>query len=86
MKYFEIVLKLGFLANAVYLFMIKDVTSLWFYLILFVSLTLGLVLIFNKDSSYNYKQTNKDYSMRRIEGGTLVAFSIIIAVVNLLML
>ncbi len=86
MKYFEIALKLGFLANAVYLFMIRDVTSLWFYLILFVSLALGLVLIFNKDSSYNYTQTKKDYSMRRIEGGTLIAFSIIIATVNLYML
>ncbi len=84
MRYIEIILKL--------LFLIFSGAMIWFafngsyYLILLftflklyvlLNIILGLVLIFNKKSSYNYPQTKRDYIIRRIEGTVLIVFSIL---------
>lgn len=81
MRYFEIILKLIFLANAIYLLIIKDVESIFFQIFALVCFVLGIVLMFNKKSSYNYPQTKKDFVMRQIEGSLLVIFAAVVIVV-----
>ncbi len=77
MKYIEILLKLAFLVLAVIVLVTKAVPSVSFDILLVVCIFLGLVLLFNKQSSYGFPQAKKDFVMRRIEGVLLMAFSII---------
>ena len=84
MKYIEIILKLAFLALAIGLFVTMSIPSALFYVFLFVSLVLGIVLFFNKHESYGYPagytKMNRVYAIRKIEGVLLVIFSIIFLV------
>ena len=73
MKYIEIILKLAFLVLSIILIITRAVTSPWFCGLLIVSAILGLVLIFNKKTSYgSWGCGRKDYVMRRVEGILLV--------------
>jgi hypothetical protein len=78
MRYFEIVLKLLFLAGSVFFIVTHDIASLWFGAYMIIGAALGIVLIFNKDSSYRYPHTANTFLMRRIEGALLLAFPAII--------
>jgi hypothetical protein len=77
MRYLEIVLKLAFLIGAVCLYIQKATIGSCVNIFLLISLLLGIILIINKDSSYHYPQTKRDYIIRRIEGGILIVFSIL---------
>jgi hypothetical protein len=76
MRYFEIVLKVAFLAGAVHLLLTNPVRTCYMVAFLILSAILGAVLIFNKKASYHYKQTKRDYMIRRIEGVFLVLFAL----------
>ncbi len=79
MRYIESILKLLFLAGAIFFIVTKDISSSNFLCFLLVSLILGVVLMFNKDASYHFKQTKRDLGMRKIEGVLLVIFSVVIS-------
>lgn len=79
MRKFEIILKLLFLAGAVNFIIAKSIDSIGFIVFLIVCFALGIILIVNKNSSYNYPQTKKDYIIRRTEGTFLIVFSILIS-------
>ena len=82
MKYTEIVLKLAFLAGAIYVFVTKSITSPIFGFFLLICLFLGIVLFFNKKNSYGtWGNKPKDILMRRVEGILLVIFAIGIYVI-----
>ncbi len=76
MKYIEIFLKLAFLIISVMFIITNSIDSSWFFVSLLVSFLLGIILIINKNSSYNYPQTDRDYLIRRIEGVLLLIFSL----------
>lgn len=80
MRYIETILKLLFVIFAGISWYMKIIPSLWFWIFLGISLLLGIVLIFNRDSSYHYPQTKNDFIIRRIEGIVLIVFSITVAV------
>lgn len=82
MRIFEIILKLAFFLSSMYFVAARPFDATCFTAFLVLSLILGIVLIFNKDSSYDYPQTKKDYFIRRIEGGVLIAFAVIIFIIN----
>jgi hypothetical protein len=85
MRLFEIILKFLFALISIYLLVASkvvgsDVTVLALFVTvpyLLISLLLGLVLVFNKKSSYNYSHSKKDYLIRRIEGTLLIIFAIV---------
>jgi hypothetical protein len=77
MRYLETILKLLFLAGAVFFMITKSVTNIYFLDFLFVSLLLGVILILNKDASYHFKQSKRDLTIRKIEGALLILFSAI---------
>jgi hypothetical protein len=78
MKIIEILLKLGFLGESIYLFITKtnDVNSWNIYLT--ICILLGLVLMLNKKASYNFKQSKRDLMIRRIEGAALIIFAVVV--------
>ena len=76
MKYIEIFLKLAFLIISVMFIITNSIDSSWFFVSLLVSFLLGIILIINKNSSYNYPQTDRDYLISRIEGVLLLIFSL----------
>ncbi|MEO8637441.1 MAG: hypothetical protein ABI430_00885 [Candidatus Taylorbacteria bacterium] len=76
MRYIEIILKIVFLLLAITLWFSKLLQPTWIYLFIAVSFLLGITLLFNKKASYDYPQTLRDYSLRRIEGIILVISSI----------
>ena len=85
MKYFEIILKILFLVISVSLIMTlmtqpshtsEIASSIFFLLFSLISLTLGSVLIFNKQSSYGLCNS-KDYLIRRIEGVLLICCGVV---------
>lgn len=84
----EIFLKISFLILSIYhiivicRYLVTGITtdgSLIFYSILYflISFSLGLVLIINKNPSYNYPTTKKDFVLRKIEGVILIIFGLI---------
>lgn len=85
MRVFETILKLLFLLSSMYLTVLAQspnqepaILVLFFGPPFFLlSFILGLVLIFNKKSSYNYPQSKRDYAIRKTEGGILIIFSVV---------
>ncbi|MES2216065.1 MAG: hypothetical protein V4481_02105 [Patescibacteria group bacterium] len=83
MKYFEIVLKILFVAGAVTFFL--DRNTFWDSICYFlaVCLVLGITLIFNKKKqSYGYKLAKREIVMRRVEGIVLVVFAVVFAILK----
>lgn len=78
MRIFEIILKILFLLGSVYAFKVEVVSTSLLICYVVVCFVLGFVLIFNKNDSYNYPKTNRDWLQRRIEGGLLIIFSLFI--------
>lgn len=78
MRIFEIILKLLFLLGSIYSIKSEIVSTPFLITFLIVCLVLGIVLIFNKDSSYNYPQTKRDLIIRKIEGSLLIVFSLFV--------
>jgi len=77
MRYFEILLKLAFLALSICLLITQATTSLLFCALLVVSVLLGFILIINKKTSYgSWGSDNKDYVMRRVEGVILIVAAV----------
>lgn len=83
MRYIEIFLKLAFLAISVYFIATQSVLSPAFNLLLIVCIVLGLTLMFNRESSYKFRHTKKDWNLRHIEGGILILFAVITSSVGL---
>lgn len=79
MRIFEAVLKLLFLFGSIYSIKAETVSTTFLVSFLVICTILGIVLIFNKDSSYNYPQTNRDLIIRKIEGTLLIIFSLFIS-------
>ena len=79
MRYNEIILKLMFLAGAIYFIVTKNVNSAYFFYFLLVSLILGAVLILNKDASYHFKQSKRDLKIRKVEGALMIIFAVVIS-------
>ncbi len=75
MKIFEIILKVLFLGGSIYSIQVESVSYPFLISYLIVCLILGIVLIFNKKTSYNYPTARKDFVMRRIEGALLILFA-----------
>ena len=84
MRIFEIILKLLFLLGSIYSIKSEIVSTPFLITFLIVCLVLGIVLIFNKDSSYNYPQTKRDLIIRKIEGGLLIIFSLSVYYIQLI--
>lgn len=79
MKYFEIVVKVWFVASAVALYFVRDSICLYKSLAA-ASLVLGITLIFNKQHSYGwYKIRHREVIMRKIEGVILIVFGTVVA-------
>ncbi len=82
MKYLEIILKLAFLALAIFVIVTRQVFGEAFMILTYVTFILGLVLIFNKKQSYNYPanypKIKNVFMMRRIEGIILVLSALVI--------
>ena len=82
MKIIEIILKLAFLALAIYVIATGQVFGHWFMALVYVGFALGLVLIFNKHESYGYPagypKIKRVYLMRRIEGAILVVGALVV--------
>jgi uncharacterized membrane protein len=83
MRIFETILKLLFLFGSIYSIKSETVNTPFLLTFLLVCLTLGIVLIFNKQSSYNYPQTKKDLIIRKIEGSLLVLFSLFVLYIQI---
>ena len=82
MRYTELLLKIVFLADSIYFIVTKSLDSESFLAFLLLTLILGIILIFNKKASYNFKQTKRDLMLRHIEGVIMIAFSAIIYLIN----
>jgi hypothetical protein len=82
MKYFEIILKIAFLALAIYVIATRQVFGEAFMILTYIAFILGVVLIFNKKQSYNYPanypKIKNVFMMRRIEGIILVLCALVI--------
>lgn len=76
MRLLELFLKIVFVILAVAVFLDHVLYSPYLKVFIITSLLLGIVLLFNKDASYRFKQTKRDLFIRRIEGIVLVAFSL----------
>ncbi len=83
MRIFETILKLLFLFGSIYSIKAEAVNTTFLLTFLLVCLTLGIVLIFNKQSSYNYPQTKRDLIIRKIEGSLLVLFSLFVLYIQI---
>lgn len=83
MRILETILKLLFLSVSIYSIKSEVVPTQFLSVYLLITLILGIVLIFNKQSSYNYPQTKKDFIIRRVEGGLLIIFSLFVAYAQL---
>jgi Ca2+/Na+ antiporter len=83
MRILETILKLLFLSGSIYSIKSEVVPIQFLSVYLLITLILGIVLIFNKQSSYNYPQTKRDFVIRRIEGGLLIIFSLFVAYAQL---
>ena len=80
MRYIEIILKLAFLGLSIFLMVYRSTVSVpVINIFLLICIFLGIVLLFNKDASYHFKQTKKDLMMRRFEGGILIVFAIVMS-------
>jgi hypothetical protein len=82
MKYFEIILKLLFVAGAVTFFVSKEFFMLNLWVFIIVALVLGVVLLFNKKQSYGYQLSSREVTMRRVEGVVLVVFAVVFGVLK----
>ena len=82
MRILEIILKLAFLVGAIFLIVTQEAKGQIFSLFLLVCVLLGITLIFNKRESYwypkNYPKMKGVYLTRRIEGGLLIIFALIV--------
>lgn len=76
MRQLELFLKVVFVIMAVATFLDQVLYSPYLGVFIVVSFLLGIVLLFNKQASYRFKQTKRDLLIRRIEGIVLVAFSL----------
>ncbi len=83
MRILEIILKLAFLALSVSLIITQNIFSPYFDLLLVICITLGLILILNRHSSYKFKHTKTDFTLRHIEGAILVIFAAISSSIGL---
>ncbi|MDD5164962.1 MAG: hypothetical protein PHG25_00260 [Candidatus Pacebacteria bacterium] len=83
MRTIETILKLSFLGLSIYFLSTQAVLSPLFNLLLLVSIVLGMVLMFNHEASYHFKQTKKDLNIRKIEGGVLIFFAAIVSSLGL---
>ncbi len=82
-RIFEILLKIAYLAMSLYLLM-TSISSESNAIFIAISLLLGITLISNsKYPSYTYparyKYNNRVIIMRRIEGGLIIAFAVVLA-------
>ena len=68
MRLLELFLKIVFVILAVAVFLDHVLYSPYLKVFIITSLLLGIVLLFNKDASYRFKQTKRDLFIRRIEG------------------
>lgn len=85
MKYIETILKLAFLVGGIYVIATSNMYSYCFLVFLIICMFLGITLVFNKEASYNFKQTKRDLTIRKIEGVILLAFSgIVLTLINIL--
>jgi len=77
MRIIEIILKLAFVVTAIILATHSTVVSALLHFLI-VSLLLGIVLLFNKNSSYgSWGNSKRDYAMRRVEGTILIIATIV---------
>ena len=83
MRYIEIILKLGFLGLSIFFMVTLSIGFVPVSLFLAICFILGFVLIFSTDSSYHFKQTHTDLSIRKIEGVILIIFAGIMSAVCL---
>lgn len=83
MKYFEILLKLLFLAGSIYSIKSEQIMHPFLVVYLIVCLILGIVLIFNKKQSYGYELSKREVIIRKIEGILLVVFSVFVFIVQI---
>ncbi len=81
MRYFEIALKIAFLVIGAAQYISGNVFTCWFLVFIAISFVLGIVLLFNKKSSYNFKQTKQDLLIRKVEGWVLIATALCYAFV-----
>ncbi|MEK7609505.1 MAG: hypothetical protein AAB470_00075 [Patescibacteria group bacterium] len=79
MRYTEIILKLLFLIGAVSFIITKNILSPLFQVFLVVTILLGITLLLNKNASYYFKQSNRDLTIRKIEGILLIVFSVVVS-------
>jgi hypothetical protein len=80
MRYIELILKLWFVILSVSMIIATRLADPYWSVLLVVSTVLGLVLIFNKDASYHFKQSKRDLKIRQVEGVLLVVAAIVAAV------
>ncbi len=83
MRTIETILKILFLAVAIYFISGQSVLSPSFNILLLISIVLGMVLMLNHDASYHFKQTKRDLGIRKIEGGALILFAAIVSSLGL---
>ncbi len=82
MRQVETILKLLFLLGAVFFISTWNIDHDLFIVFLVVKLLLGIVLIFNKEASYNFKQTKRDLAIRKTEGIIMVVSSVAILIIT----
>lgn len=83
MRYVEIVLKLTFLITFINFSTQTSIVSSAFDALLITAFVLGFVLTWNKNASYNFRQTKRDLIIRKIEGVLLMLFALIFSFVPL---
>ncbi len=84
MKIFEIILKILFTIGSVYTIKAPIIPHLFLVAYLLVCFILGFVLIFNKKQSYGYELSKREIIMRRIEGVSLIAFTLFIFLLQII--
>jgi hypothetical protein len=82
MKYFEIILKLLFVAGAAAFFISKEFFMLYLCGFLIVTFILGVVLMFNKKQSYGYVLSKREVTIRRVEGAILIVFAVVFGILK----
>ena len=79
MRIIEIILKLAFLVLSLYIIATGQVFSHIAVILAYVCFLLGIVLIFNKHTSYgSWGNAKKDFVMRRIEGVILIVAALVV--------
>lgn len=76
MRYFESILKLAFVGQALTFFRPFFYENPYFLIFLETSFILGIVLLLNKKQSYGHRLTSAEIIMRKIEGVLLIIFSL----------